>query len=335
VALHGLDRAAAPAAAKAKAMLEEINGSWWNVYMGGPRSAGSGWTPDLVRDYQAQGITQFVLTYVGRQVLPHKDIDDSRLLTASQGKRDGEAACKLAASFGYGAGTPICLDLEHSTFAASHERSLNYAGGWCRAVRGRGFRPGVYSNISALVPLEARQDRPDWIWVAKWVRHKVDPNADPHRIPDLANGLFKKAGQRAWQYAATFGGITAKVGGLEVDINVADRGCLAGVAAPRQEELTIVDAATKKYFEEKFKHHNELARDLFRVTDHGDEKPGRSNHHEAIRKEVSDLRTKVNQQLTDLHNKLDQITKALDRIAPPPTRDRTASARTRRGTGRG
>jgi hypothetical protein len=319
MALHGLDRAAAPNAAKAKAMLEQIHGTWWNVYMGGPRSAGSGWTPDLVRDYQTQGITQFVLTYVGRQVLPHKHIDDSGLLTASQGKRDGEAACKMAANFGYGAGTPICLDLEQSTFAASHQRALNYVGGWCREVRGRGFRPGVYSNISALVPLEAREDRPDWIWVAKWVRHKVDPKADPHRIPDLANGLFPKAGQRAWQYAATFGGTRAKVGGLEVDINVADRGCLAGVAAKRQEELTIVDTATKKYFETKFKQHNDLTTDLFRVTDHGDEKPGRSNHHEALRQELNDLRTKVNQDLTELHGKLDQITKALDRIAPPPT----------------
>lgn len=323
MALHGLDRAAAPPAAKAKAMLEEIHGTWWNVYMGGPRSAGSGWTPDLVRDYIAHGITQFVLIYVGRQVIPRRHIDDSRLLTASQGKRDGEAACKLAASFGYGAGTPICLDLELSTFEASHERSLNYAGGWCREVRARGLRPGVYANISALVPLEAREDRPDWIWVAKWVKHKVDPHADPHRIPDLANGLYAKAGQRVWQYAGEFGGVPVRVGGLDVDINVADGGCLAGVAAKRQEELSIVDAATKKFFEEKFKQHNDLATDLFRVTDHGSENPGRANNHEVIRKELNDLRTKVNRELTELHRKLDQITTTLDRIEPPPPRPRT------------
>jgi Domain of unknown function (DUF1906) len=320
MALHGLDRAAAPPAAKAKAMLEEINGTWWNVYIGGPRSAGSGWTPDLVRDYVAQGIGQFILTYVGRQVLPQRHIDDSRLLTTSQGRRDGEAACKLARSFGYGAGTPICLDLEQSTFAASHQRSLNYVGGWCRAVRDRGLRPGVYANIAALVPLEAREDRPDWIWVAKWVKHKVDPDADPHRIPDLANGLYPKAGQRAWQYGAEFDGVPARVGGLDVDINVADRGCLAEAAAKRQEELTIVDAATKKYFETKFKQHNDLATDLFRVTDHGNETAGRSNHHQVIRQEVKDLREQVNRELTELHRKLDQITKTLERITPPRTR---------------
>jgi hypothetical protein len=85
----------------------------------------------------------------------------------------------------------------------------------------------------------------------------------------------------------------------------------------RERELTIVDAATKKYFETKFSQANNLTQELFRVTDHGNEKPGRSNNHEAIRKEVDDLRTKVNQDLTDLHRKLDQITKKLDRLAPP------------------
>jgi hypothetical protein len=317
MALQGLDRAAAPSAAMAKAMLEEINGAWWNVYIGGPRSAGSGWTSDLVRDYVAQGITRFLLTYVGRQVIPKRHIDDSRLLTASQGRKDGEEACRIAARFGYGTGTPICLDLELSTFEADHHRSLNYAGGWCRAVRDRGLRPGVYANISALIPLEARDDRPDWVWVAKWVKHKVDPNADPHRIPDLAHGLFPKAGQRAWQYAGAFDNVPLRINGLDVDINVADPGCLAGIGAKRQEDLTIVDAATKQYFEAKFKHANDVTTDLFRVTDHGNETAGRSNHHGVIRKEVEDLRKQVNDELKKVHNKLDQITKTLERIAPP------------------
>ena len=321
MALHGLDRAAAPPAAKAKAMLEEIHGTWWNVYIGGPRSAGSGWTPDRVREYVAQGITQFLLTYVGRQVIPRRHIDDSSLLTASQGGRDGEEACRIAARFGYGAGTPICLDLELSTFEASHQRSLNDAGGWCRAVRDRGLRPGVYGNLSVVIPLEARGDRPDWVWVARWVAHKVDPGADPHRIPDLANGLFSKAGQRAWQYAGAFDNVPVRVGGLDVDISVADRGCLAGVATKqRQEDLTIVDAATKKYFEAKFKKTNDLTTELFRVTDHGTDAAGRSNHHQAIREEVKAFRQQVNDELRELHGKLDQITKTLDRIAPPPPR---------------
>jgi 16S rRNA C1402 N4-methylase RsmH len=78
-----------------------------------------------------------------------------------------------------------------------------------------------------------------------------------------------------------------------------------------------VDAATKKYFDTKFSQAKDLTTDLFRVTDHGDEKPGRSNHHEVIRQEVKDLRTQVNRELTELHHKVDQITKALERMGPP------------------
>jgi len=229
MALHGLDRAAAPEAAKARAMLDEIHGTWWNVYIGGPRSKGSGWTPDRVRQYEAQGITRFLLIYVGRQG------GDVPLLTTSQGRQDGDEACQIAARFGYdAAGTPICLDLEGATFDKSEQGSLNYARGWCHAVRAQRLRPGVYSNPRALIPL-ARDDGPDWVWVAAWVSNKVDPNADPHRIPHhLADDLWANAGQRAWQYAGRIRDEPATVGGLEVDINVADDGCLVGTGHPTE-----------------------------------------------------------------------------------------------------
>ena len=67
MSLQGLDRAAAPPPATAKRMLAEIGGRWWNVYIGGPESGGSGWTPALVREYVRHGIDRFMLTYVGRQ----------------------------------------------------------------------------------------------------------------------------------------------------------------------------------------------------------------------------------------------------------------------------
>ena len=85
----------------------------------------------------------------------------------------------------------------------------------------------------------------------------------------------------------------------------------------REKELTIVDAATKKYFESKFKQTNDLTTELFRVTDHGTDKAGRSNHHEAIRRDLNALREQVDRELRDLHGKLDGITKTLERIAPP------------------
>src|SRR6266511_3065804 len=84
--LHGLDKDDPPSAAKAKAMLEEIHGSWWNVYTGGPRrgTGASGWTPEVVQDFAHQGISAFLLTYVGPQILPAKHIADRHLLTTAQ-----------------------------------------------------------------------------------------------------------------------------------------------------------------------------------------------------------------------------------------------------------
>ena len=304
MALHGLDRAQAPPADKAKAMLEKVHGSWWNVYIGGPRRnpAAASWTPDRVREYEAQGITRFLLIYVGRQQ------DDVPLLTTTQGRHDGDEACQIATHFGYGAGTPICLDLEARTFDASNRGSLDYACGWCQAVRAKGLRPGVYSNIRALVPLEARDERPDWVWVAKWVKHGVDPDADPHQIPDLPNDLWPEAGQRAWQYAGEFDKVALQVGGLDVDISVADSGCLVG------EELTITDIDTRKFFDEKFKQTADHATELFRLSDHGSEDPGRSNHHKALREELQAFQTQVNQELSQLRSTLNRIATTLDRI---------------------
>src|SRR6266511_419722 len=155
MALHGLDRAQAPPADKAKAMLEKVQGSWWNVYIGGPRRnpAAASWTPDRVREYEAQGITRFLLIYVGRQQ------DDVPLLTTTQGRHDGDEACQIATHFGYGAGTPICLDLEARTFDASNRGSLV-----CRTICGRkpASGPGSTPANSTRSPCRSA----GWTWTS-------------------------------------------------------------------------------------------------------------------------------------------------------------------------
>jgi nucleoid-associated protein YgaU len=222
MALHGLDRDGAPDPGAAKKMLDDIHGTWWNVYMGGPESGGSGWTPGLLRQYKDQGITHFLLSYVGWQS------GNVSRLTVSQGEQDGAEACQLAAQFGFAAaGTPVCLDLEGRTFDAAQAASLDYAGAWCHAVRSHGFRPGVYSNPRALIPLHGRANRPDWVWVASWIKHTADSGTDPHKAAGLADDLWPAIGQRAWQYAGTFDGGTCSIRGLSVDIDVADSGVLA------------------------------------------------------------------------------------------------------------
>ena len=96
MALHGLDKDVPPAAAKAKEMLDEIGGTWWNVYIGGPEASFT-WQPEHVRAYQQQGIHHFLLCWVGRQA---KEL--SRL-TVAQGRTDGDAACQRVKDFGLAA----------------------------------------------------------------------------------------------------------------------------------------------------------------------------------------------------------------------------------------
>ena len=66
----------------------------------------------------------------------------------------------------------------------------------------------------------------EFVWCASWLSHGPAPH-DPHAIPQLPHELWGKPGQRAWQYAAEFGNQKCQVLGQDVDINVADVGCLA------------------------------------------------------------------------------------------------------------
>lgn len=227
MALQGLDRAAAPPAAKAKQMLDSVGGGWWNVYVGGPESGGSGWNAALVNSYVKQGITRFMLTYVGRQW--------NGPLTRKQGQADAQDALGLARSFGYSGAFPLCLDVELKTYNTSPSGSVAYAAAWCDAVRAAGVRPGIYANPEPVKAMAKAGVAADFVWVASWVSHGSGAR-DPHDAPGVPSNLWGKPGQRAWQYAGEYGGTPCRVGGLDVDINVADPGCLAGPPG-RQKEV--------------------------------------------------------------------------------------------------
>jgi hypothetical protein len=239
MALHGLDRATAPSPDQAKRMLAEIGGRWWNVYIGGPESGGHGWTPALVADYVRHGIERFMLTYVGRQ--------KAGPLTAAQGRADGRDALDLARSFGYTGDFPLCLDVEQPTFDHAPGATVAYAKAWCATVKKAGARPGVYSNAAPLKRMATDKVPADFVWVASWLGHSAVAARDPHAIPNFPNDLWSKPGQRAWQYAGAFGNKPCRVLGLDVDIDVADPGCLAGPpgvqagpSAPPQREPVVL-----------------------------------------------------------------------------------------------
>jgi peptidoglycan hydrolase-like protein with peptidoglycan-binding domain len=224
---QGIDRAVAPPPATAKKMLDTIDGRWWNVYIGGPESGGHGWSPSVVREYARHGIDRFMLTYVGRQW--------DGPLTRAQGQADARDALAIAKSYGYTGDFPLCLDVELRTFNTSASKTVEYTRAWCATVREAGARPGVYANPAPLIAMAKGKVPADFVWVASWVSTSASPR-DPHDAKGMPVHLWGKRGQRAWQYAGIIGGRPCNILGLNVDINVADLGCLApppgGVAGP-------------------------------------------------------------------------------------------------------
>lgn len=225
-----LDCATAPSLSKCMEAAKSINAGGWNAYIGGPRSAGSGWTPELVRELLANGL-KVCLCYVGQQ--------GGSTLNSVQGAKDGAAAVSLVqTTYGFGRGTPVVLDIEESTFENNPNAALDYAVAWIQTVRNAGLKPGIYSGPKALEALAARDSTAwsDFVWVASWQSTKYTSSVDPHHIPGFPDGLWRYPGQRIWQYAGSFGGQQCVVDGLSVDISVADDGCL--VSRPNAPVLT-------------------------------------------------------------------------------------------------
>jgi hypothetical protein len=166
-----------------------------------------------------------MLTYVGRQW--------NGPLTRQQGLADGKDALGLARSFGYSGAFPLVLDVELKTYSTSPSGAVAYAGAWCETVRAAGVRPGIYANPDPVKGMAKANVGADFVWVASWVGHGAGAR-DPHDAPGVPANLWGKPGQRAWQYAGEYGGTPCRVGGLDVDINVADPGCLAGPPGKQQ-----------------------------------------------------------------------------------------------------
>ena len=222
-AFQGLDRGAAPPAATAKKMLDTIDGRWWCVYIGGPYYSIDGWSPEIVREYVRHGIDRFMLTYVGQQAGGQYKTGE---LTRARGQKDAREALALAKTYGYTGDFPLCLDVENSTFNHSQSKTIEYTRAWCATVLEAGARPGVYANPAPLQAMAKGKVPADFVWVASWVSTTAS-RRDPHAAPGIPANLWERPGQRAWQYGGILNGKPCNILGFNVDINVADLGCLA------------------------------------------------------------------------------------------------------------
>src|SRR5262245_18451003 len=113
--LRGTDRASAFSPAEASTLRTRFGVAWTGVYIGGPCSAGSGWTRDSVTAIANATSWQFLPIYVGSQL----GIGCSTTaLGYATGHSHGDQAAARMRAFGWDGGRdiPVVLDIERATF---------------------------------------------------------------------------------------------------------------------------------------------------------------------------------------------------------------------------
>jgi hypothetical protein len=212
--LRGVDRAGAFSIAEATALKSTYGVAWTGVYIGGPCSAGSGWTQSVVSSLASQLGWTFMPIFVGQQT---SSICGQDTVTAAQGTTDGKAAVSLMQTFGWQANhhIPICLDLEGGTYSAEPSSATAYAQAWRDAVRSAGYLAYVYSSPDGINAMVTAGVMFDGAWPAAW-QYTSFANVAPSDLTDL--GTNYATSNRAWQYAGSF----ATTGAGEVDGDTSD-----------------------------------------------------------------------------------------------------------------
>ncbi len=135
----------------------------------------------------------FAPIYVGQQ---QRGIRGSHVLTAHQGRLDGQDAVALAQDAEFPPLSVLYLDVENGPPA--EDAFLEYYHGWVQGVRANGFTPGVYCS-HLLAPTFHREDDS----VVVWIFHLKFPNGRSYEPPlpliDPSNSNFTTA--RMMQYA--------------------------------------------------------------------------------------------------------------------------------------
>jgi hypothetical protein len=159
---HGVDRASVLTPDDINSLnADGLNISWVAAYIGGPRSAASGWDFTAVELLHRMDIG-LLPVYVGRNY-PWDDID---MFTDSQGAIDANDAVAAANAMGFNSG-PLTLDVEANTFDAHGLQTVEYVRGWCVTVRDAGYQAGVYGP-PRLIQVCREWDLINFGWAAFW-----------------------------------------------------------------------------------------------------------------------------------------------------------------------
>ena len=180
----------------------------------------------------------------------YPDVMSSDLAAAGrEGRREAAAAVSTARGLGIGRGSTLYYDLEDYDIAPDDCRraALSFLSGWTKALRGSGYRSGVYSNTGAAITSLDYAHRvsrgsyamPDDIWFA-WDNGRSDVRTDKRVLSDEWDD-HDRVHQYALDVTQTFGGYP-----MVVDANWVDVG--RGSVAPRSRPLCRgVDADLRRY----------------------------------------------------------------------------------------
>ncbi|MEU9042601.1 MULTISPECIES: DUF1906 domain-containing protein [unclassified Kitasatospora] len=183
-------------------------------------------TADWVRQARAMG-WRFLPVHVGLQApcadpsRKPKRIDPAK--ATQQGRDEAGEAVRALRSLGFGAGSPVYLDIEAYPMRdpACGQAVVDFTLGWTQALHSAGYRSGFYSSLdSGVADLVAAaragsSPLPDALWYARW-----DDHADTAGSGAVDPGLWSLH-QRVHQYrgnvAETYGGVTLTIDRNEVD----------------------------------------------------------------------------------------------------------------------
>ncbi len=212
--LQGVDRAGAFSPSEAKSLKSAYGIGFTGVYIGGPCSAGSGWSAASVTAIYDAVQWQFLPIFVGQQSAA---ICGRSTLTEAQGITDGKQAMSDMAAFKWAAGYhfPVALDLEAGSYDADPAGAVAYTKGFADTVSAGGYDVYVYSSVTALNALaSAKIPTIAAAWPAYWLTTNggFKSGLSPSQVPGLSSVWTSKPG--GWQYNSG----PSVVGGVDYDV---------------------------------------------------------------------------------------------------------------------
>ncbi|HVX46297.1 MAG TPA: glycoside hydrolase domain-containing protein [Mycobacteriales bacterium] len=211
----GFDTCAAPSLASMRAWGQSSPYGAVGIYVGGiSRGCGlgnldHGWVQS-VRGYGFH----FIPTYVGRQApctgFSSKISTDSAV-AHSQGTWAAQDAIRAMRALGFGAGSPVYIDIEqYDGDAACSNAVVQFVAGWSGQLHKDGFLSGFYSSQLSDIIAKRHIAHPDAVWIAHW-----DWNRSVYGQSSIADDLWNQH-RRLHQYAGPHG---ARYGGVTINID--------------------------------------------------------------------------------------------------------------------